>query len=210
RRAEEALGRGEVSAARAIVQAQLSAHPESGRVHLLFGHLLFAEKQVPEALGEYRQAVKRDPGLRADAALVATVRGLLDDKTHFEAAFALMCDELADRMIGDVARLATEARTADVRQRARAAVGRLGPAAPVDWLKLYLGDLRQAKSCTEKRDAITQLKRLGDRRAVPELKRMHGARYGFLGRKRAHACVHAELGEAIEALSERPDGGEAR
>ena len=83
----------------------------------------------------------------------------------------------------------------------------MGAGVPVDWLKLYLADLRQAKSCSEKREAIGQLKRLGDRRAIPELKRMHAARYGFLGRKRAHACVHAELGEAIEALTGQPDAG---
>jgi serine/threonine-protein kinase len=209
-RAQEAISRGDLTAARAILQGQLSSHPENGRVHLLFGHLLFAERQVREALDEYRQALKRDAGLRTDAALVANVRGLLDDKEHFTAAFGLMCDELPDRMVDDVVRFAVDGRTADVRQRARRAAARVGAGARLDWLKIYLGDLHQAKSCAEKHEAIVQLKQLGDPRAVPDLKRMYNARYGFFGRKVAHACVHAELGEAIEALSARSDGGAAR
>jgi hypothetical protein len=123
---------------------------------------------------------------------------------------ALACDHLADRLPEELARLSTDNRSAEVRARARAAVVRLGAAAPVDWLKLHLADLRQARSCAEKREAIAKLKALGDRRALPDLRRMYHARYGFLGRKRAHACVHGELGEVIDSLAaagEGSDGG---
>jgi predicted Zn-dependent protease len=204
------LERGDLKAARALLQVQLGAHPENGRLHLVFGHLLYAEQQVSDALGEYRQAVDRDPGLRVDAALVANVRGLLDDKEHAGPAVALMCEALADRMAPDLARVAAEGRTPELRQRARAALAQLGPGAPVDWVKVALADLRQARSCAEKREIIGRLKRLGDRRALPDLKRMHAARRGFLGHKRAHACVLAELSEAIASLGEGPgppDGG---
>jgi serine/threonine-protein kinase len=209
RPAEEAIGRGDLQAARAILQAQLSAHPESGRVHLLFGHLLFAEHQVKEALGQYREAVQRDPGFRGDAALLANVRGLLDEKAHADAAFTLLCDQIGQPALDDLVRLSTEARTADMRRRAMAAVTRLGSAARLDRYRVLSSDLKEAKTCAEKRDAILALKALGDRRAIPELKRMYHARYGFLGRKVAHACVRPELGEALKALEERPtaDGG---
>ncbi|MBI5477830.1 MAG: protein kinase [Deltaproteobacteria bacterium] len=209
RPAEEAIGRGDLRAGRAILQAQLSAHPESGRVRLLFGHLLFAEHQVKEALAQYREAVRRDPGFRGDAALLANVRSLLDEKDHADAAFDLLCDQIGQPALDDLVRLSTEARTAEMRKRAAAAVTRLGAGARLDRYRVLSADLKTAKTCAEKRDAIAALKALGDRRAIPDLKRMYHARYGFLGRKVAHACVRADLGEALKALEERraADGG---
>jgi serine/threonine-protein kinase len=209
--AEEAIGRGDLRAGRAILQAQLSAHPESGRVHLLFGHLLFAEHQVKEALGQYREAVRLDPGFRGDAALLANVRSLLDEKDHAAAAFDLLCDQIGQPALDDLVRLATEARTADMRRRAAAAAVRLGAGGRLDRYRVLQADLKAAKTCAEKRAAIAALKDLGDRRAIPDLKRMHGARYGLLRHKVAHACVHAELGDALKSLEERaaPDAGAA-
>jgi eukaryotic-like serine/threonine-protein kinase len=204
RPAENAIGRGDLRAARAILQAQLSAHPESGRVHLLFGHLLFAEHQVREALGQYREAVQRDPGFRGDAALLANVRSLLDEKGHAEPAFDLLCDHIGQPALDDLVRLTTEGRTAEMRRRAAAAVTRLGAGQRVDRYRLLSTELKEAKSCAEKREVIARLKALGDRRAIPDLKRMYNARYGVLRHKVAHACVHGELGDALKSLDERP------
>jgi eukaryotic-like serine/threonine-protein kinase len=209
RPAEDALGRGDLRAARVILQAQLSAHPENGRVHLLFGHLLFAEHQVREALGQYRAAVQRDPGFRGDAALLANARSLLDEKGHAEQAFELLCDHIGQPALDDLVRLTTEGRTAEMRKRAAAAVTKLGAAGRIDRYRLLATELKEAKSCAEKREAIAGLKALGDPRAVPDLKRMYNARFGLLRHKVAHACVHAELGDALKALEApaAPDSG---
>jgi hypothetical protein len=208
RPAEAAIARGDLKAARAILQVELGAHPESARVHLLFGHLLFAERQVGEALVEYRAAMRRDPGFRGDAALLANLRSLLDEKRHSDTALELLCDSVGRPALEDLLRVAAEGKTLEARHRAAAAVVRLGAGDRLDRFRGLSLDLKQAKSCAEKRAAITALAALGDRRALPDLRRMYKARYGFLGRKVAHACVHGDLRAAIKALEARsgPEG----
>ena len=80
RQAEAAVTRGRLAEARAMLLQLLSKHPDEARVHYLLGNLEFVERKPAAALEAYGEALRLDPGLRGDAALLLNVRTLLDDR----------------------------------------------------------------------------------------------------------------------------------
>src|SRR5262249_61433917 len=80
RMAEQALARGDLLKARTILTQELSAHPDSARVHYLLGNIAFLDRRADAGLNAYHDAMRLDPGFRGDAALLVNLRGLLDDR----------------------------------------------------------------------------------------------------------------------------------
>ena len=70
-KANAALARGRLTAARKCVSAALEHSPESADLAMALGHLKFAAGGVPEALQEYLRAVKLAPKLAAAHACCA-------------------------------------------------------------------------------------------------------------------------------------------
>ena len=70
-------------------------------------------------------------------------------------------------------------------------------------LKAAIHDLEKAKTCGERKAAVDQLRSLGDKRAIPALKkaryRMRGGVLG-LGDKNTNACLKKAAEDAIKAL----------
>ena len=64
--------------------------------------------------------------------------------------------------------------------------------------------LTTAKTCAQRREAVTALRRIGDKRAIPHLKkaryRMRGGVVG-IGDSNSNACLKTDADQAIEALS---------
>jgi eukaryotic-like serine/threonine-protein kinase len=80
RQAEAAITRGRLAEARAMLLQLLSKHPGEARVHYLLGNLEFVDRKPSAALEAYGEALRLDPGLRGDAAILLNVRTLLDDR----------------------------------------------------------------------------------------------------------------------------------
>jgi hypothetical protein len=73
----------------------------------------------------------------------------------------------------------------------------------VNWLQSYLYDLEQRDLCTQRRDAVSKLRALGDKRAVPALEQAL-FRKGKVGKwkgKNVNECLVADARAAITFLS---------
>jgi eukaryotic-like serine/threonine-protein kinase len=204
-KAEEAIARGRLAEARAMLLQLLSRHPREARVHYLIGNIEFVERKPVAALQAYGQALDLDPGLRGDAALLLNVRSLLTDRDKRLAWDAL---NLAARRIGapaagDLAAIASDDRRPEFRALAREACARVGCTAKIDLVKSYSQDLTQARACEDKRQAVKQLAALEDPRATDALKKARGVRgvlAGLLGG--GNECVRKDIDVALKERGE--------
>ena len=82
------------------------------------------------------------------------------------------------------------------------------PSAPDDHeirLKAALHDLKNAKTCAERKAAIPKIVDLGDEKVIPDLKAARYRGYGGLlgiGERNANACLVKDIDAAIKELSE--------
>jgi serine/threonine protein kinase len=69
-------------------------------------------------------------------------------------------------------------------------------------LESYIHDLREGDTCEERREAVADLRALGDKRAIPALREAKRARpAGLLKRKaNSNACLRADAAEAVRHL----------
>jgi serine/threonine-protein kinase len=89
------------------------------------------------------------------------------------------------------------------RRRAASNILRYKPAAQVVPYLRASAQLEQARSCRERKDAITDISELKDARAVPALRRLADAGRtgcGFLGFKDCYGCIRADLRRALDLL----------
>lgn len=210
-RAETALSQGKLTEARVLLLQQLSEHPNEGRVRLMLGTLDFAEKKPAEGLASYEEALRLDPGLRGDAALVFNVRSLLDapDRRQARAALDFLVDRVGKPAEATIAQRASEDKRVDVRRKCRDACKEIGCLARVDLVESYGLDLTQAKTCAEKRDAVAALASTKDARAIEVLKRSRRTRSGPFGLfANGNECVRKEIDEALAALGWKPPANE--
>jgi hypothetical protein len=199
--AEEALTRGDLTRARAVLTQELSAHPDCGPIHYLLGNLDFLEHLPEGALGSYRQAIRLDPGYRGDAALLHNLRALLDDRKLAADALDLLRYEVGKPACTILADVAAGDHRADLRHGALKGVDELGCGA--DRVASYALDLQQGRSCDERREAVRQLRRLGDPRALEPLRKARQRRSGgMLGlfESAPNECIRKDLDDAIKAL----------
>jgi tRNA A-37 threonylcarbamoyl transferase component Bud32/tetratricopeptide (TPR) repeat protein len=199
--ADDALKRGDLLAARAVLTEQLGQHPEVARVHYLVGNLDFVERQREAGLDAYRRAIELDPSYRADKGILVNLEALLGDKRLDEAALDFLIDEVGVPAKDTIARVASFDNRPELRQQARSACDRLGCAAKVDRLQSYVLDLAQGQRCEDRREAVHALRDLNDPRAIEPLRRAR-RRGGELGRPfgGGNACIKRDLDEAIAAL----------
>jgi hypothetical protein len=95
---------------------------------------------------------------------------------------------------------ASRGKTPAERARARELAEKLELGKQVDWLSSYALDLAEEKSCRDRRDAVLALRKLGDPRAIPALKKAKGRSGGFLGLQAVNGCLRSEADEAITFL----------
>ncbi len=204
--AEDALARGDLPAARAILMQRLSEHPEVARVHYLLATLDFVEHQPEEALSAYGEALRLDPGYKNDVAMLRNVQSLVDDKKLARSAVAFLVDKIGPAAGPVLAQIASADKRADLRHTALAACAQLGCAKQVDELQSYILDLNQGKRCEDRLEAVAKLKKLGNVRAVDALKKAKKKASGFsaiFGGQSSNDCMKVELEDAIRELERR-------
>jgi tRNA A-37 threonylcarbamoyl transferase component Bud32/cytochrome c-type biogenesis protein CcmH/NrfG len=206
RKIEEAMSRGQLNEARFLLMQQISLNPANGRMRYLLGNLDFAEKNPAAGLVAYEEALKLDPGLRADAAMLVNVRGLLPDKKLGRAALDLLTERIGRPAGATLAEVATEDRRPEFRQAAREACRSVGCADAVDLVKSYTLDLQQGRTCEVRRAAVQGLGATKDPRVIEVLKKARRASGGILGDifGGGNRCIRKDIDAVLEDLGVDP------
>jgi len=204
---EENMAKGLLTEARVIIMQQISAHPKDGRVRFLLGNLEFADKNPGAGLQAYEEALRLDPGLRGDAALLINIRSELDDKKLGLAALEMMVKQVGKPASDVLVELATDDMRMEFRKLAREGCQAIGCIEKVDLVNSYSLDLSQARTCEDKREAVQKLGETGDKRAIEPLKKARTERRSLLGSllgRRGRSCVAKDIDAALTALGEPP------
>lgn len=199
-RAHELLTAGKPKQAAELVETELAGGGEAsdGEAYLVLGHARMAMGRKLDALSAYERAIKLQPKLASDEEMRTHAVKLLD--TRSDIAAALVALELLAGTVKPPARdvivaAASTGKHPEVRHRAFAIAEREGIADRVDRFESWSLDLSQAASCEDRRAAVAKLGALGDRRAIPALKRV-----------KVHKCVAKDVAEAIAKIeSTAPD-----
>jgi hypothetical protein len=186
---------------------QISAHPSEGRVRYLLGNLEFADKNPSAGLQAYEEALRMDPSLRGDAALLVNIRSELPDKKLGFLALEMLIKQVgkpANELLADIA---SNDRRAEFRRAAREGCDVLGCSAQVDLVGSYTMDLAQAHGCEDRRVAIQKLGSTGDARAIEPLRKARAERRPLLGgllSAGGSGCVSKDIDAALTALGAPP------
>jgi tRNA A-37 threonylcarbamoyl transferase component Bud32 len=204
---EETMAKGQLVEARVLIMQQISAHPSEGRVRYLLGNLEFADKNPSAGLQAYEEALRLDPGLRGDAALLVNIRSELGDKKVGFIALEMLIKQVGKPAADLLADIASDDRRQEFRKASRDACETLGCTKKVDLVGSYSLDLSQAHSCDEKRIAVQKLGETGDPRAIEPLKKARAERRSLLGgflSTGGNACVAKDIDAALTALGAPP------
>jgi serine/threonine-protein kinase len=206
RHIEDAMTKAHFAEARVLIMQQISVHPKEARLRYLLGNLEFAEKNPSAALTAYDEALRLDPGLRGDAALLINLRGLLTDRRLGEPALEMLADKVGLPAAETLAEIASEDRRLEFRQTARTACETLH-CAKVDLVRSYSLDLQQAKTCEEKRTAVQKLGATKDERAVEPLQKARRNRGGIFGGLfgSGNTCIAKDIDAALRELGVDPN-----
>jgi tetratricopeptide (TPR) repeat protein len=205
-RAEALLARGELEPARAVLQQLVSAHPDTARVHYLFGNLDYAQGERERALADYHDAIRLDDGYRYDPVLRDNVRALLERRSEAGQAIALLADDVGAPALADLVACAKNCRDERTRRRAAEAALKLGgPALLADEAKVAADDGKQSaldrlhggRTCRERKAAALEIIATGDHRYLETLVAARERRGGFLGISRINGCMRRELDATI-------------
>ena len=204
---EDAMAKGQITEARVLIMQQISAHPSEGRVRYLLGNLEFADKNPAAGLQAYEEALRLDPGLRGDAALLVNIRSELNDRKLGLVALEMLIKQVGKPAVDILADIASDDRRAEFRTAAREGCETLGCSKKVDLVNSYSLDLSQGHSCDEKRAAVQKLGETGDARAIEPLRRARSERRSFLGGilgNTGNGCILKDIDAALTALGAPP------
>jgi hypothetical protein len=204
---EETMAKGLITEARMLIMQQISAHPGDGRVRYLLGNLEFADKNPSAGLQAYEEALRLDPGLRGDAALLVNIRAELNDRKLGLVALEMLIKQVGQPANDLLADMASDDRRTEYRKVAREACATLDCGKKVDLVNSYSLDLAQGRSCEEKREAVQKLGETGDKRAIEPLKRARSERRSLLGgflSTSGNACILKDIDAALTALGAPP------
>lgn len=194
REAQPWLAAGQYARVRTLYEAQLARAPNDPQALVLQGHDLFHSGDRPRGVAAYDRALKLDPALCEDPLLARNlVRGL-----SWAAPDAI---RLIKRYTTPVMLEALTERTAQTgargRERAADLLRELGQSQRVDRGGMALEDLREAQTCETKLPAVQQLRKLREKRALPDLRALTtGGLKGWW----ANRCLRSEAEAAIREM----------
>jgi hypothetical protein len=191
-RARSLLAAGQPKQAVELINRELAGHPDDGAAYLILGHAQIALHHARDGLAAYDHAIGLAQTLANDTTLVANVKQVVltsrDPATAIPALELLSSNKTAPAEDAIVAQ--TSNAVAEIRHQAIAIAERDGIADRIDWVSSWALDLRQAKTCDERREIITKLADKGDQRALPALRQA-----------RAYKCGKREATAAIQTIN---------
>jgi serine/threonine protein kinase len=172
-RANELLERGDPSGAIKLIEGNGSASANDADAQLVLGHAYAARNEARDALIAYRKALAIDATVESELALRANLRAMAADHDPDVVmnAFDVWVGRTQDPDAQKALLNAAVAQSMDRRRAARPIVLRYKLDDKVDWLDVYALDLQDDPSCDGRKDAVSKLRALNDRRAIPALER---------------------------------------
>ncbi len=169
--------------------------------------LAYAEANATrEALRAIRALASKDVAAIDEPVLAVVVEAAQRAETA-DDAFGLLEGGLGERGVDGLIELSSNKKVpAATRTRATKSLSRADTRAKASPAALVFLDLKNAKSCTAKRDLLERVKDSGDARVLPLLKTMKSTRgCGFMGRRDCYPCLRrgGALDEALAAVEAR-------
>ena len=209
--AADMLAQGRPQEAAAYLLGHRNEVREEPYAQMVLGHAQAAAQRNILALAAYEKAVELEPKLAKDKLMRTNLALILDKKAPgvvddaielLGVLYAANGDWTAGDQIVDMASSSKDARR---RHKAMSVADQVGLGDQVDRLGSYLLDLEQGSDCAERKEAVGKLRALGNRKAIPHLrkarKRMRVE--GALMKKRVNtnACLRTAANEAIRYLN---------
>jgi serine/threonine protein kinase len=183
--------------------------PEEPYSVMSLGHAQAGKQLSMQALIAYEKAVSLDPKLANNKRMRANVERMLDSKAPPDVVDAtldflgtlvsLAGDETAADQIID---FASSSKVPRRRHKAVKVAEEVGLSDRIDRLDSYTLDLKQGETCPDRKEAVANLHALGNKKAIPALRKARHRPRGGLGKKRVNtnACLRASANEAIRHL----------
>ncbi len=207
--ANEALfERGDPARAIAILEQNKATIEQDATAQLVLGHAHAAQANNGPALDAYTRALEIDPTLEEKTRLRANLRTMAAvDK---DLAVVARAFDLWVRTQDPAAKqaLANAAISDDIARRAAVVpvIERHKLVDTVDWWVAYSLDLEQGTSCESRKEAVSKLRALGDKRAVEALERamVRRGKWGATRGKLINTCLVEDAKAAIGYLAGLP------
>jgi len=177
---------------------------------MVLGHAQASAQRSIQALIAYGKAISLEPKLAKDKLMRTNLElmldkrapGVVDAAIDFLGKLVLATgDWTASDQIID---LASSSKSPRRRHKAMAVADEVGLGDQVDRLGSYLLDLEQGETCLVRKDAVGKLRALGNKKAIPPLRRARKrirTEGAFVKRKvNTNACLRTDAAEAIRYL----------
>ncbi|MBW2190302.1 MAG: serine/threonine protein kinase [Deltaproteobacteria bacterium] len=185
--------------------------PQGEAQGLVFrGHELTSADRNLEALSAYENAISLEPELAANRRMRNNVEKMLAKRSPRVVDAALdflgkLVSETHDWAAADqLVDLASSSKSRQKRHKAMSIASEVGLGDQVDRLGSYLLDLRRGESCGARKDAVANLRALGDKKAIPALRKARKrirSDGGIVKQKlNTNACLRADATEAVRYL----------
>ena len=204
-RASAALAQGDPARALQLLGENPSAIDNDAIGQLVLGHVRASRNESEQALQAYERALRLDPELATDDKLRAGLRamaGSTQDHAVVARAFDLWVGHTDDPEARKALLVSAVHDDIARRKAVRPVIERHKLGGSVDWLKAYSLDLQQEPTCEARREAVANLRALGDVRAVGALERAMvktSKSAAYRGRK-VNDCLSEDASAAIGYL----------
>jgi hypothetical protein len=182
---------------------------DESRAEMMLGHADASAMRSMDALSAYEKAVSLEPRLARNRLMRTNVELMLEQKDprvvdaalDFLGTLAATGDAAAADQLVD---LASSSKVPRRRHTALAVADEAGLGDRVDRLGSYVLDLRQGETCRHRKATVAKLRALGNKRAIPALRKARKRIRSEGGSKKkkvnTNACLSADAAEAIRHL----------
>ena len=207
--AADMLAQGRPKEAAAFLMSHRDEVREEPYAQMVLGHAQAAAQRNILSLAAYKKAVTLEPKFAKDKLMRTNVElmiakkapGVVDAALELLGVLAQNGDWAAADQLVD---LASSSKTPTRRHAALRVADVSGLGDRVDRLGSYLLDLEQGESCPVRKDAVGKLRALGNKKAIPHLRKARKrvrSEGGLIKRKvNTNACLKTSANEAIRYL----------
>ena len=207
--AADMLAQGRPKEAAAFLMSHRDEVRQEPYAQMVLGHAQAAAQRNILSLAAYKKAVTLEPKFAKDKLMRTNVElmiakkapGVVDAALELLGVLAQNGDWAAADQLVD---LASSSKTPTRRHAALRVADASGLGDRVDRLGSYLLDLEQGESCPIRKDAVGKLRALGDKKAIPHLRKARKrvrSEGGLIKRKvNTNACLKTDANEAIRYL----------
>jgi hypothetical protein len=209
--AAEMLAQGRPEEAVSYLMSHRQEVREEPYAQMVLGHAQASAQRSILALGAYAKAISLEPKLAKDKLMRTNVGLILDKNAPGVVDIAIeflgtLVSETEDWTASDqLVDMASSSKVPRTRHKAITVADEVGLGDQVDRLGSYLLDLEQGESCPHRKEAVANLRALGDKKAIPALRKARKrirTEGGLIKRKvNTNACLRSAAAEAIRYLN---------